>query len=202
MSYLGIWVPPTDLTLSVLSAYQKQRVQELIPQFPDMFDRARDDWAKFQVGLKRNLFTPGQQKEILDWFREFPSLWETVRPNFINTPEGQEWGGTVDDFIGAMKREPVFRETQLGLVGVIVVGTVLVVGGVAAALWAISYMEKQQNISKMIDQVTAGALPPEVLAAAVKEEKTGGLFAGLAEIGSVLALAVGGWFAWKLVRAK
>lgn len=171
-----IW--PLGITTATLSFWDEQKVRALVPDFPAIFDRAVADWGKFKAGLKEGLFLPDEQRQVLAWYREFPRLWESIRLNFIQTPDGLEWGGTVDDFVGRLKGDELYRGGQLGLAPVIIAG-VAIVGGVAAALWAVSYIKRQSNLSKMIDGVVQGQIPSAVLTQAIKAEQGTGLFTGV-----------------------
>ena len=174
---MAVWIP-IGVGMTTLSFWDGQKVRALVPEFPAVFDRAVAAWGKFKAGVRAGLFTPDEQQQVLDWYREFPRLWETIRSNFIGTPEGIEWGGTVDDFIGRLKADEFYQGGQLGLLPVIIAG-VAIVGGAAAALWAVSYIKRQNNIGKMIDGVVQGQIPSTVLAEAIKAEQGTGLFAGV-----------------------
>jgi len=189
-------------TTTALNYWDQKKVQSLVPDFPAIFDQAVIDFAKFKVGVEAGLFTTDQQNKIMAWFVEFPRLWEAIRPNFIKTPDGLEWGGKVDDFIGRIRRSDLYRPSGLGLAPAVVAG-VLIVGGVAAGLWAVSYIQKQANLSKMIDQVTAGKIPASVLVEAIKAEQSGGLFGGFGfSLTTALTLAVAAWAVYTFTRKK
>jgi hypothetical protein len=177
-----------------LNWWDEQKVKALVPEFPALFEQAETDFVKLKLGVERNLFTPAQIATAMNWFSEFPQLWETIRLNFIKTEQGREFGGRVDDFCGRIKRSELYRSSSLGFAPVVIAG-IVIVGGVAAGLWAVGYIARQRNVSKMIDQVTAGALPPEVLVEAMKAEQTSGLFAGLGRIGYAIAFAAAAWVA-------
>ncbi len=186
MQGLGIAIPPLStavdyFTKTMLSWWDEQKVKELIPGFPASFDRAVVDWAKLKVGAKAGLFTQAQIDEALAWYREFPKLWETLRPNFMQTEAGLKLGQSVDSFIGRLKGSSFYRSGQLGFPPVLIAG-VLIVGGAAASLWAVGYILKQRNLSEMIDGVTAGRIPADVLAQAIEAEKSGGFFGGLSDM--------------------
>lgn len=195
MSYLGQF----DLSVvgwlgeKVLDWWDEQKVQKLVADFPAIFHQAKRDWAKFQAGLDNNLFTSKQRQEAIAWFSEFPQLWETIRPNYMDTAEGKEFGDRVDDFIGNILRSSEYKNRQLGIAPALIAG-VLIVGGVAAALWAVSYIQDQNNLSKMIDGVTAGKIPPDVLKKKIEEAESGGLFGNAGEVLQWLAIAGAAWF--------
>lgn len=184
-----------------LNWWDEQKVKALVPEFPALFEQAQTDFVKLKLGVERNLFTPAQIATAMNWFSEFPQLWETIRLNFIKTEQGREFGGRVDDFCGRIKRSELYRISTLGI-GPAVIAGVLIVGGVAGGLWAVAYIARQRNISKMIDQVTAGALPPEVLVEAMKAEQTSGLFAGVGKIGYAISFAVAAWVAVQFFGGK
>ena len=188
MAYLGRLPPPgvADViydyfTGSVLSWWDEKKVKELIPRFPASFERAVVDWAKLKIGVKAGLFTEPQIAEALAWFRDLPRLWETIRPNFLKTAADVSWSKTVDEFVGRLQRDGFYQSGRLGLAPVVIAG-VLIVGGTAASLWAIQYILKQRNLSDMIDGVTAGRIPADVLAAAIEAEKRSGFLGGLSDV--------------------
>ena len=182
---------------AVLNFWDKKKIESLIPDFPDIFDRAVIDFAKFKVGVGAGLFTTGQQNEIVNWYADFPQLWETIRLNFIKTPEGREWGGKVDDFVGRIR---AYKSSGLGLVPVVVAG-VVIVGGIAAGMWAVVYMQKQANLSNMIEQVTVGKIPAAVLVEAIKAEQSGSLFGGFGSgLTTVFALGIAAWAVYTFTR--
>ena len=184
-----------------LSWWDKEKVQRLVPDFPGIFDSAVVDFVKFKAGVARGLFTEQQQDEIMAWYLEFPKLWETIRPNFIRDAAGREFGGRVDDFIGRLRKSEVYRSSTLGL-GPAVIAGVVIVGGVAASLWAVAYIQKQANVSEIINQVTAGTLPAEVLIEAMKAEQQSGLFAGISHIGRAVAFAAAAWLVYNFTKKR
>lgn len=183
-----------------LNYWDQQKVKSLVPEFPRIFQQAQIDFAKLKEGVKRNLFTPAQITTAMNWFSEFPQLWETIRLNFIKTDQGREFGGRVDDFCGSIKRSPLYGR-DLGLAPAVIAG-VVIVGGVAAGMWAVVYMQKQANLSKMIDRVTTGALPPEVLVEAIKAQQSVGLFGDLTSLVTPLALAAGAFVVYRYTKGK
>ncbi len=80
----------------------------------------------------------------------------------------------------------------MGFPPVIIAG-VLIVGGIAAALWAGGYIKKQMNISRMIEGVTAGRISESVLQEAIKEKPLFGDISGTIKwivIGGIGLIAV------------
>lgn len=168
-------------------------VENAVLGFPATFEKARADWAKFKVGYQNKLFTPSQIKTVIDWYREFPKLWETIRPSFEDVM-AEKTGSynvnfvpTVDAWVESLQGDQVYR-TGLGVLPVLV-GAVLIVGGIAAGLWAVGYIKKQSNISSMIDGVTAGKIPASVLQDAIDKEAKTDLWANISDI--VTWVAVG-----------
>lgn len=152
-----------------------------IALFPSTFERALTDWAKFKAGVSRGLFAGSSRSEILDWYREFPKLWEIIRPNFIKTvrtaqgsmidPTYTSLVGRVDRFVKLLGSD--IGSGQLGLAPLVIAGIIIAGGlGIAGASWAISYVTKQANVSKLIDEVTAGRISPDILAAAIESERS------------------------------
>lgn len=194
-------VPPVifDIGTKVLDLWQEQKVKRLVPDFPGIFEKAQTDWAKLKEGAKAGLFTTPELSRALQWFEEFPRLWETIRPNFLKDESGRVFGGKVDDFIGEIIKHPLLRSSgQLGIPVAVVAG-VLIVGGIAASLWAIEFIKRQQNISAMIDGVVAGKIPPEVLREAIEKQKGAGLFGELGGLVKYGLMAIAGLYLLPLV---
>ncbi len=175
------------LTPKALNWWDQQKVKALVPEFPQVFEQAVTDWAKLKIGAKQNLFTRVQAEESLEWFRQLPRLWETIRPNFTDKTD---FVSRVDSFVNQLKTDRLYETGSLGFVvsGTVVAG-ILIVGGVASALWAVGFIQEQGNISDMIDGVVSGSIPPDVLAKAVKEESNGGLFGGISDALQWLVIA-------------
>ncbi len=160
------------------TAWEIKRVESLVDDFPSVFERALVDFAKFKIGVEHGLFSETEIVEVKSWYLEFPELWEAIRLNFIQTDPGREFGGRVDDFVGRIRKAD--RGGQLGIVvSTVLIGSVLLVGGLASGLWAYGYIQKQQNMSDMISEVVAGNLPADVLSEAIAAEQDVGLFSGL-----------------------
>lgn len=152
-----------------------------IAVFPGTFERALSDWAKFKAGVDRGLFAGSTRAEIVDWYKDFPTLWETIRPNFVKTvrtaqgsmidPTYVSLVGRVDRFVKQLGSD--LAGNQLGLAPLIIAGIIIAGGlGLAGATWMISYLAKQANVSRLIDEVTAGRISPEILKAAIESERS------------------------------
>lgn len=169
------------------SFFETESAREAFYRFPDIFEQAQTDWAKFRIGRAQGLFTTEQSREILNWFRDFPRLWETLRPNWSEniSPVQRRFAERVDRFVSDVGIASGL--SGLGLIPIVVAG-VIIVGGVAAALWAGGYIKKQMNISRMIEGVTAGQISESVLREAVKEKPP--LFGEIS--GTIKWLVIGG----------
>ena len=194
---------------------QEREIAALVKEFPDVFYRAVADWSRFKVGVKAGLFTAEERSEVVTWFEKFPELWATIRPNFVmtRTPEGTclplgepGFAEKVDKWVAVLPSET--KAPGLGIAPIIIAG-VIVAGalGVAGGLWAVAYIKKQKNITKLIDETVAGRLPVEVLDTALRAE-TALLspIAGLAGVAKWLALGVVGYLVVpviaRMVRGK
>jgi len=205
--------------MSLFSASEAEQIRSVVSDFPVILDRAIEDWAKYKAAVKVGVFTPqvpyvlppeliDQQDRILDWFSDFPRLWETIRPNFVVTPEGAPLSRVspivdkADNFVSRLKSETV--DSGLGAVPIIIVAGVLIAGllGVAGAIWAIGYVKKQANISGIIDEVVAGRVSEDVLSRAIEQEQSGGMFAGLGNFAKWVAIAIGAALVLPLVFKK
>jgi len=199
MGYIASIYETVTGALGKILPSQEKEIAALVKQFPDIFYRAVADWSRFKVGVKAGLFTAEERSEVVTWFEKFPELWATVRPNFVmtRTPEGTflplgepGFAEKVDKWVSVLPSET--KEPGLGIAPIIVAG-VIVAGalGIAGGLWAIAYIKKQGNITRLIDETVAGRLPVEVLDAALKAE-TALLspIAGLAGVVKWLALGV------------
>jgi hypothetical protein len=160
-----------------LNWWDRQKVKNLLPQFPGVFGSAVADWAKLKEGVDAGLFTAQQQKDALDWFREFPDIWRSIRPNYSDE-NNLSYRESVDRFVGSLTSDPLYGNAGLGIGPALVAG-VLIVGGAAAALWAVEYIQRQANISAMIDGVVSGKLSPDILKKAIEVQESGGLFGGI-----------------------
>lgn len=152
-----------------------------IAVFPGTFERALSDWAKFKAGVTRGLFAGSTRSEVVGWYRDFPTLWETIRPNFVKTvrtPQGSMIDPTYASLVGRVDRfvkqlGSDLAGNQLGIAPIIIGGIIIAGGlGIAAVSWAVSYLAKQENVSKIIEEVTAGRISPDILAAAIESERS------------------------------
>ena len=161
------------------SFFETEAAREAFYRFPDIFEQAQLDWAKFRIGRSLGLFTAEQTREVLNWFQGFPRLWEMLRPNWSeNISESQRrFAAHVDLFVSDLGPAPGF--SGLGLAPALIAG-IAIVGGVAAALWAGGYIKKQNNVSRIIEAVTTGHISEDVLREAVGSEP--GLFAGVSDM--------------------
>jgi hypothetical protein len=185
--------------VSVFSeVFQAPQIEDAVMNFPAVFAKAQSDWAKFKAGYTAGLFTPSQIKTTIDWYKDFPKLWETIRPNFEDVMAekvGQynlNFVPNVDAWLASIGADPVYR-SALGFLPVLV-GAVLIVGGVAAGVWALGYIKQQNNLSAMIDGVVAGKIPASVLDSAIAAEQSTGVFSGITGLVKWLAVGAALWF--------
>lgn len=160
------------------------QAQELIARFPGALDQAIADWNVYRAGVNAGLFSEPNRRLVENWFAQFPDLWEGIRPNY-------EYAGELvsahklsvkqkaDAFIEKLKADPI-RSRALGI-PILIVGAIIVAAafGTAGILWGIGYLNEQRNVSSVIEQVTAGKLPADVLKKAL-ESKPGSIFSDLA----------------------
>lgn len=185
------------------TASQQKEIAETVYNFPAIFDKAVADWSKFKAGVAAGLFTSAQRSEILDWFKEFPQLWETIRPNFAGyrSDQGAYLGigpagftQKVDRWVASLRGE--VTNPGLGLAPLIIAGVIIAGAlGIAGAFWAVAYIKKQANVSKIIGEVTAGRLSESVLQTALQNEAS--ILSPIGEIGGVvkwLALGLAAYF--------
>lgn len=185
-----------------LGFFETLGIVQVRDKLPAIFDQAVNDWVRFKAGMEVGLFSSDQADKALTWFYQFPRLWESYRPNFVNSAtmpsgmvsaHGAAFVDRVDRFVADLKASPFRTWVDLGIAPVVIAG-VLVVGGIAAALWAVGYVKEQANISKMIDGVTAGKIPAEVLDRAIKEQNSGGLLGNLEGVAKWAAIGLAAWF--------
>jgi len=190
-----------------LTYTQEKEIVNLVHNFEDTFYRARRDWAKYKAGMQYNLFPVNKQREILEWYAEFPKLWEMIRLNWEASdlgppsPANIEFADEVNSWIKKLSSELntgeglgfVFSTTALIIAGI------LAAGGTVGVIWGISYLKKQNNLSKLIDATVSGQVPPDILEQAIKNEESGGFFGGIkSAVGSITKLGVGGLVVYML----
>lgn len=180
-------MPFAPLT-TLLTFFDQMEVSDLVPDFPDVFARAQRDWGAFKAGVRAGVVPEDVRQRVVEWYSDFPRLWETIRPNWTE-PEASgvysqrkiDFAKKVDAWVATLRVES--RPGGLGLAVVVIAGIViLATAGVAGALWAVGYVKRQQNISEMIAAVVEGKLPPEVLQDAIEQESQPGLFGDLKDM--------------------
>lgn len=196
---------------TVLSSTDERDLQNVIANFSTILTQARTDWAKFKAGVVNGLFAPNssERRDVINWFTEFPKLWDAIRPNYEQkTGDGRidaelsNIRQNADAFVGKLRSDAEIAN-NLGIAPIIIAGILIAAAfGIAGAIWAVGYVKKQGNISRMIDNVVAGKLPAEVLDAAIKQENAGTGFLGSmtdllkwAAIGTALVLV------WPVVQS-
>ena len=196
---------PNDIRFSFFTADKEERLQSMVWNFPATLDRAVEDWAKFKVGVESGLFYPGQRERVLEWFEGFPRLWETIKLNFSTTPTGmisphkRKTYDAAEKFVTTLSNEMQIQN-QLGIAPIIIAGIIIAgIFGVGGAIWAIGYVGKQHNISRMIDEVTAGKLPPGILQEAVESDKAG-IFSQITDIMKYGLLAGVLFMSWPYIK--
>jgi len=193
-----------NVVISLLDSLDVIKVRD---QFPALADRAITDWVKFKLGMEKGLFSAEEADKVLTWFYQFPRLWEIYRPNFVDaaalpsgmvSAHGTAWIASVDKLVSDLKESPFRSWVELGFAPVVIAG-VLIVGGVAAALWAVGYVKQQSNLSTIIDGVTAGKIPADVLRQAVEDQNKGGFFDDISGVVKWGAIALAAWFLLPIV---
>jgi hypothetical protein len=194
--------------MSYLGQDDPEEIAEVVSRFPAIFSQAVTDWAKFKAG--RRYFSDDEAREVVEWFSEFPKLWDLVRPNFVytRTESGTrlpltgslDFANKVDAWTNTLRTE--VQVTGLGMPLLIIAG-VIIAGllGLGGVIWAIGYVRKQFNITALIDGVVAGKVPAAVLTTAIEKEAES--MSPLAQVGNVLkwgAIAVAvAWLAPKVI---
>jgi hypothetical protein len=171
-------------------------------------DRAMSDWEKFKRLGSAGMFDQDQINTIVTWFREFPSLWETVKLNYIQenaTDADRIFYQKGEGFINKLMQELDPRYYQVwsysGLQGVVIIAGIVIAAsiGLAGIIWAIGYVKKQNNISALIQSVESGAVPADVLATAYESDQ-GGVFDTLADLVLYGALVGGAIMFWPDIK--
>lgn len=175
----------------------KTEAQNLVAGFPAMFEQAVTDLAKYQAAKKHGTVPYETQREIEGWFYEFPRVWGAIQPNWQWADDGKpaaadklRFAERVNRWVIRLRGES-YQPSELGIAPLIIAGVLIAAAfGAAGLTWAIGHMQKQSNISKIIDGVARGILPAEALEEAVKVEK-GGLFSGVASDAIKITVALG-----------
>ena len=173
-------------------------INALVAGFPDVFNQAVTDWAKYQAALPTGKVPPWKQEQINAWFYQFPRYWATIRPNWEVNPDGtpasfdqRAFANKVNRWIIRLRGHPAMATAPgLGVGPLIIAGVLIAAAATAAgAVWAVGYVQEQRNISNMIEQVAAGALPSSVLEEAVKNAKSS-IFGGFGSVGALGAVVL------------
>lgn len=179
----------------------KTEGQKLVDAFPAMFDQAVADLAKYKLARERGLVPYDQQQKVEGWFYEFPKLWGIIQPNWQwnadgspTTGEKAQFAERVNRWVIRLRGEPFEPYQGLGIAPLLIAG-ILIAGafGAAGLSWALGYMGEQRNISRIIDGVTAGKLPPDVLKKAVDQGREP-IFGGAIKDALTVTLLVGAAF--------
>lgn len=188
--------------MAELTATQQAQIRNIVADFPGILLQAKTDWAKFKAGVNAGLFpsNSADRRNIINWFAEFPKLWDGIKPNFNTTVNGTlaEYDAAVinsaETFVNKLRSEPEIAN-QLGIAPLIIAGILIAAAfGIGGVIWAIGYLQKQSNISHLIDGVVAGKIPSDVLEDAIKKENEGGILSDMtgllkwAAIGAALYL--------------
>lgn len=166
-----MWETTNPLLLSIPNA-DKLLYKNIVLDWEKTLNKAIADWEKFT--LQRSRFSREQQQVIFDWYKDFPRLWEAVRPNFELQP-GETMSSKkyrllekTDAFVFGNRQKWV---RGLGVPVILIAGVLVsAVAGVAGVLWSIGFIKRQNNISSLIDKVAAGQIPAGVLTDAIKTD--------------------------------
>ena len=188
---------------------QENDTRELAFKFPDVLEKAVSDWAKFKTGRELGLFNASQIDTIVDWFAEFPKLWNGIRPHYVamssiykgdrlvDQERPTELARVADNFSRKLGGAIKMTQNALGFVVTTVIAGIAILAafGVVGVTWGVGYIKKQNNISSIIDQVTTGKIPAEVLKMAIDQEEKSliGEAGDLLKYGAIAALIVLGF---------
>lgn len=204
---------PTDELMQYrdasLTSTQQRDLQNLVAAMPSILSQAESDYVKYLAGRNLGLFVLGSSdsKTVSGWFADFPRFWQTIRANFEvqeGVPYSPRYAATLargDAFTQKLGVDPVLSNS-LGFLPVIVIVGVLILAafGIAGAIWAIGYYKKQANVSKVIEQVTAGKLPASVLNTALEASKeSSSLFGDISGVLKWGVIAAVVYMAWPIV---
>ncbi|MHC4645186.1 MAG: hypothetical protein ACYTBJ_06775 [Planctomycetota bacterium] len=179
----------------MMSQKNTKEIAALVPEFPRIYAQARADWVKFKLGLDRSLFSELEIRQIVEWYQDFPTLWQAIRPNWELRSDAHPQKDAIDKFVRDVDAwsETISRAPELSGLGIapLIIAGILIAGalGIGGAIWAVGYVKKQNNVSAIIEATVAGQLPPEVLNDAIKADSAGGF---LGNIKSILMLTLVG----------
>lgn len=161
----------------------------VVHRFPDAFEQAKRDWAKFKAGISLGMFSSDERKIVMNWFDQLPDLWEMIRPNWSeaytpDAPAKQRFMLNVDNWLNTYG----LNRSSLGVAPLVIAGVLIAAAfGLAGVMWGIGYIKEQSNITTMIDDVASGNIPPSTLEEYYKKE---GATDSLASIGDILKYGV------------
>jgi len=175
-----------------LTQSQQADLKALVAAFPASFGQAQRDWAAFKLGVSAGLFSSSQKNTVIDWFKQFPDYWLTIRPNFLVATTAEEaynivfndsttFTDQVDAWVDRLKADNGLA--GLGVLPLIVIAGIIIASllGAAGAIWAVGYWKQQANVTKIIEGVTAGKIPAAALQTAIEQE-SGGFFGQLTSL--------------------
>ena len=162
----------------------EEMLAEIVTGFPEVFERAQEDWAKFKLGVKAGLFTEDEKRQVEDWYRDFPKLWNGIRPNWIQTVDGEPASPELQAFAKRVDKwviKLVGDQAGLSGLGFVVTGTMVAVAvgsfliasifGIGIIKWADGYQQEQDNHHDMIQARTEGDISEETLQKYIEAEK-------------------------------
>jgi hypothetical protein len=184
----------------------EQQIADMVGTFPAVLDQAVRDYAKFKVAVKSGTVSQTEHQEIAEWFYQFPRLWETIKPNFEPRTQSGVYSSRRANFYekadNFSKRISGDQKSASGLgIGVILVAGILIAAafGIGGAIWAVGYVKKQNNISRLIQEVADKRIPASVLQQAIKEEQSS-LLGGVGDYLQWGVIAAGIVLAWPLLK--
>lgn len=215
-----------EASASGMSYVDQIKADYIIRNFPSLFEKAREDWAKFKAGVAIGLFSPAQRSVIVQWYQGFPKVWETVRPTWtisktgVVSPENAAFAKEVDDWVAKLTGASEYRSLSglgLGPFALVMIGIGIVAGGAGTVLYAYGYYLGQSATHEMVTAVTANKISQETFNRYLAAEKTGtgtGIFGSIfGDVGGTVsklvtygAIAAGLYLFWPhisaLVRGK
>ncbi len=198
-------MPLANGPLGPIGDYQVSEYENLIYNFPAVFDQAQSDLIKYQLAVDGGFISETNRVTVLEWFNEFPDLWDAIKDNWYKAnPDlsqaidyrNQAFYNRVDTWVNKIRE--TFAEYTLGIAPIII-GVFIIAGifGIAGAIWAVAYVKEQNNISNIIDQAVAGNISEDVLMAALAKSEKGPLEGFLDRIGDIGMIAITGAIVYK-----